>query len=56
MSKRELEEGISHAYKMRSIPLLKGIRMRALETREYKTAERAVKCINSLQNPFSFYC
>lgn len=41
-------------YKTRSIPLLEGIRIKALEQGHYKIAEKAVKCINALQNPFTF--
>ena len=56
MNKTELESGLREGYKARSIPLLEGIRIKALEQGHYEIAEKDVKCINALQNPFWFYC
>ena len=55
MSKQKLEAGIKYAYRNRSISMLEGFKYIAMKQKHYDLAEQAVKCINSLQNPFVCY-
>ena len=55
MDKEELESGIKYAYKNQSISMLEQFKYQAMRAGHYDLAEKAVKCINSLQNPFTFY-
>ena len=56
MSKEEIELGIRYGYKSRSIPILEALRYQAMKEGYYDLAEKAVRCINALQNPFVCYC
>ena len=53
---KKIESGIKYAYQSRSISMLEGFKYQAMKQRHYDLAEQAVKCINSLQNPFIGYC
>ena len=55
MNKQELEEGINYAYKNQSVSMLEQFKYQAMRAGHYDLAEQAVKCINSLQNPFILY-
>ena len=55
MTKQKLEVGIRYAYKNRSISMLEEFKYQAMKQRHSDLAEQAVKCINSLQNPFTIY-
>lgn len=55
MNKQKLESGIKYAYRNRSISMLERFKYIAMKGGHYDLAEQAVRCINSLQNPFIGY-
>ena len=55
VNKKDLEEGLKFAYQNRSATLLEGVRSQALQQGHYDVAEKAVRCMNALANPFTFY-
>ena len=55
INEEKLESKIKFAYRSRSISMLEGLKYQAMKQRHYDLVEQAVKCINSLQNPFIFY-
>jgi len=56
MNKEEIEIGIRYGYRSRSIPILEALKYQAMKEGYYDLAEKAVRCINALQNPFICYC
>ena len=52
---KKIESGISYAYKNQSISMLEQFQYQAMRAGHYDLAEKAVRCINSLQNPFVCY-
>ena len=52
---KKIESGIKYAYKNQSISMLEQFKYQAMRYGHYDLAEKAVKCINSLQNPLIFY-
>ncbi len=56
MSKEEIEMGIRYGYRSRSIPILEALKYQAMKEGYYELAEKAVRYINALQNPFICYC
>ena len=56
MNKEEIEIGIRYGYRNRSIPILEALKYQAMKEGYYDLVEKAVRCINALQNPFVCYC
>jgi len=56
MNKEEIEIGIRYGYRSRSISILEALKYQAMKEGYYDLAEKAVRCINTLQNPFICYC
>ena len=54
-NKEDLEEGLKFAYQNQSTTLLEEVRVRALQQGHYDVAEKAVRCMNALANPFTLY-
>ena len=55
LNKEDLKEGLKFAYQSRSATLLEEVRTQALQQGHYDVAEKAVRCMNALANPFTLY-